>query len=231
MYNSAFITQSNYIPWKGYFDSIAQADVFVVYDDMQYTRSDWRNRNQIKTPQGVKWLTIPVEMSGKFGQKIKDTKIADPDWNRKHWEFIRNSYKKAEGFKDVGGWLEQLYLQCNHTFLSEVNLHFLQAILGFFKINTPLLSSSDFDLSGERNERLVNICQAVGATTYYSGLAAKSYIEEALFAQNKIELKYLDYSGYAEYPQVFPPFTHFVSIIDLLCNTGNSASDYLKFKP
>ena len=90
---SCIITQSNYIPWKGYFDSINQVDIFVIYDDMQYTKRDWRNRNYIKTPQGLKWLSIPVEVSGKFHQKINETLISDKSWNRSHWESIKQNYK------------------------------------------------------------------------------------------------------------------------------------------
>src|SRR4030095_11264717 len=103
---SALITQSNYIPWKGYFDSIKLCDVFVVYDEMQYTRRDWRNRNLIKSQEGTKWLTIPVEVKGKYFQKIKDTRIADSNWHNSHWEMIRQSYKSANCFKEMAEWIE-----------------------------------------------------------------------------------------------------------------------------
>jgi len=104
------ISQSNYIPWKGYFDMIAAVDEFILYDDMQYTRRDWRNRNQIKTPQGVHWLTVPVLVKGKYYQKIKDTQIDGADWALVHWKSLIQNYRATPHFNDIAAWLEPLYL-------------------------------------------------------------------------------------------------------------------------
>lgn len=226
----ALITQSNYIPWKGYFDSIALVDVFVVYDDMQYTRRDWRNRNKIKTPSGTKWLTVPVDVSGKYYQKIKDTKISDLSWNRSHWDSLKQNYRQAPCFKDVGEWLEEIYMKCNYEYLTDVNLHFINHINTFLGIKTPIRFSSEFELAEEKTQRLVNICKDLGATDYYSGPAAKAYMNENLFESENIKVHYWDYSQYPEYPQLYEPFEHGVTILDLIFNTGTDANKYLKWK-
>src|ERR1700754_2429408 len=95
------IVQSNYIPWKGYFDLIAAVDEFILYDDMQYTRRDWRNRNQIKTPLGVQWMTVPVQVKGKYYQKIKDTEIDGIDWAEAHWRLLAQNYRRAAHFNEI----------------------------------------------------------------------------------------------------------------------------------
>ena len=115
------ILQSNYIPWKGYFDLIAAVDEFILYDDMQYTRRDWRNRNQIKTPQGLQWLTVPVRVKGKFLQKINETEIEGQDWAATHWKTLAQNYRRAPHFAEVARWLEPLYLERPPLLLSELN--------------------------------------------------------------------------------------------------------------
>lgn len=131
-----FISQSNYIPWKGFFDTLASSDIYVLYDDMQYTRRDWRNRNRIKTSNGLKWLTIPVEVKGKYHQKIKDTRISDPLWNEKHWDILHQNYRNAPCYNEVSDWLKPLYLNCKHQFLSEINYHFIREINDYLGIET-----------------------------------------------------------------------------------------------
>jgi hypothetical protein len=224
------ISQSNYIPWRGYFDNIAQVDEFVLYDDMQYTRRDWRNRNKIKTPNGLIWLTIPVEVKGKYFQKIKDTKVSDHKWALKHLNAIKLNYSKADNFKEVFPLIENLYQQAAQLeYLSEINYLFLKNICDFLGINTTLRFSSEFDTSEEnKTQRLVNICKELGATEYYSGPAAKDYMEENLFSKENIAVKYYDYSGYKEYNQLHGDFEPYVSIIDLLLNEGENARNYMK---
>jgi hypothetical protein len=222
------ITQSNYIPWKGYFDSIKKVDVFVVYDDMQYTKRDWRNRNLIKTPQGLKWLSIPVEVKGKYFQKIKDTKIADKSWNLSHWEVIKQNYKNAKCFKETAEWLEPLYRKCNYDFLTDVNLHFIREINNYLEINTEIRFSSEFELAEDRTERLVNICENLKVSDYFSGPAAKFYMEIDKFEVRKIKVHYWDYSNYIEYNQVHGEFEHGVSVVDLIFNLGKETLNYFK---
>ncbi len=229
MRKKVLITQSNYIPWKGYFDSINMCDVFVVYDDMQYTKRDWRNRNQIKTVHGVRWLTIPVQVSGKYFQKIKDTKVSDKNWNKSHLEQLKQAYKKAACSKETWGFIEGLYRDCNFEYLSEINLHFITRINTYLGIQTLIKLSSEFNLHEERTQRLVTICKELGGTDYYSGPAAKTYMKEELFQESGIKVHYFDYSGYPEYPQINGEFVHTVSILDLIFNTGRKCISYMKF--
>ncbi len=222
------ICQSNYIPWKGYFDMIKSADIFVVYDDMQYTKNDWRNRNKIKTPQGVQWITIPVKIDS-LHQKIRDSKIHDTNWHSKHLKTIQLNYAKAAKFRESYDFLADLYHQAGHfTFLTDINHLFLSNICSFLDIKTQFVFSTVFELVEDRTQRLIDICQQLEANVYYSGPAAKAYLNEALFQNAGIEIRYMDYSGYQEYGQLYPPFEHGVSIVDLLMNEGKNAKMYLK---
>jgi hypothetical protein len=222
-----FITQSNYIPWKGYFDAINQADVFVMYDDMQYTKNDWRNRNQIKTPAGAQWLTIPVKKVA-LDQKICETEVADQQWRKKHWKTIVQNYSKSTHFDDVAPAFEELYLQDDEVMLSKVNAQFIRVINKQLGISTEIRSSAEFDLNAERTQKLVNICSELNADTYLSGPAAKNYLNESLFQKAGIEVEWLDYSGYPEYPQLFGDFIQGVTVLDLLFNTGSAAPSFMK---
>jgi len=223
------ISQSNYIPWKGYFNNIKSVDEFVLYDDMQYTKRDWRNRNKIKTQNGLKWLTIPVEVKGRFYQKIKDTKISDENWHIKHLDILKNNYAKAKCYKDVVGFIEELYHTATQKYLSEINRHFLSKICTFLEIDTKISFSSDYKLLKEgKTERLVDLCLQLGASEYYTGSAAKNYMDNSLFEKGNISVFYFDYSNYPEYSQLYGKFEHNVSILDLIFNEGNTANNYLK---
>lgn len=222
------ITQSNYIPWKGYFDNIAQADLFVVYDDMQYTKRDWRNSNLIQTNTGKQWLTIPVEVKGKFSQKINKTTIADNSWNAKHLTQLKNNYAKAACFKQMVEWIEDLYMTAKSSNLSDINLHFLQRICNFLEIETKIIDSKDLSFTGDRTEKLINICTMLQADKYLTGPLAKNYIDEDAFFKKGIGIDYFEYGGYKEYHQLYMPFDHHVTILDLIFNCGKEARKYLK---
>jgi hypothetical protein len=222
------ITQSNYIPWKGYFDAIALSDEFVIYDDMQFTKRDWRNRNIIKTPNGNKWLTIPVEVKGKYFQKINETKISDKKWNVDHWNSIKTNYSKSKKFIDFKDFFEELYLNSTSLYLTEINFRFISAICEILKIESNIRFSSEFRLKEERSERLADICLNLNGTDYYSGPSAKSYMDEKVFNEAGIKVHYFDYSGYPEYQQLQDPFEHHVSVLDLIFCEGKNAVDFLK---
>jgi len=222
------IVQSNYIPWKGYFDLINLVDEFILFDDMQYTRRDWRNRNLIKTRAGIKWLTIPVAVKGNYFQKIKDTRVSDSGWARQHWDSIVHNYSKAQHFAPYRELFEALYLDSRESFLSQINYAFLTAICKILGIDTRITWSDDYISVEGKTDRLVNLCKQAGATTYISGPAARDYIDQTLFNDANISLEYMDYSSYPEYRQLFPPFEHGVSIIDLIFNEGPDARKYMK---
>lgn len=228
MSKTVAILQSNYIPWKGYFDLIDLVDEFILYDDVQYTRRDWRNRNRIKSPQGVTWLTIPVQVKGKYHQRIIDTFVSDSDWAKTHWQTLAHHYGRAPHFRRYAELFEDLYLTCDELQLSRINYRFLRTICGLLEIDTKITWSSDYVLAPGRTERLVELCRQAGATEYLSGPAAKDYLDESLFAAVGIGVQWMDYSGYPEYPQLYPPFEHAVSIVDLLFNMGPEAAKYMR---
>jgi len=221
------ITQSNYIPWKGFFDSINMVDVFVLYDDMQYTKRDWRNRNLIKNTGGSQWLSIPVEVKGKYFQKISETRISDPTWAKSHWMTLKHIYSKQAGFVLYKDCFEELYNR-QYTYLSEVNHAFIVAICDILGVETEIKWSHEFDLPEGKTERLVSICASLNATEYFTGPAARNYMDESLFEKERIQINYYDYSGYPEYDQPFPPFSHAVSILDLLFCAGIDAKKFMK---
>ena len=225
---SVLITQSNYIPWKAYFDGINIVDIFVVYDDMQYTKRDWRNRNQIKTPQGLHWLSIPVAVKGKFFQKINETVVSDAKWGVKHWEKIKSNYSKAPFFKDFKDYFEPIYVDEKLEFLTDINIAFIKTINQILSIDTQILDSRNFELVEDKTMRLVNICEKLNATDYFTGPASKNYMDEGLFEKSNINVHYFDYSGYPEYSQFYGDFKHNVSILDLLFNTGMEMKKYMK---
>jgi hypothetical protein len=201
---------------------IRSVDAFVLLDDVQFTRRDWRNRNKIKTKDGSRWLTIPVENKGKFFQRIDETLITDPHWAAEHWETIRHAYARAPYFNEYKAAFAAMYEQAaGFQRLSEVNHHFIAAICGVLGITTPITWSTDYQLIEGKNERLISLCQQVGADHYLSGPAAKDYIDEQQFAAAGITVKFADYSNYPEYPQLYPPFDHNVTVLDLIFSVGS----------
>ncbi|MCP4574113.1 MAG: WbqC family protein [bacterium] len=226
------ILQSNYIPWKGYFDLMNSVDEFILYDDVQYTKNDWRNRNRIQTPDGPKWLTIPVSAKGRLSQALKirevEVSASGAGWNRKHWGTIKQNYAKAKHFRRYSELFEDLYLGSEETNLSRINHRFLTAVCGILGIDTKLTWSMDYELVDGQTERLVDLCRRTGATEYLSGPAARAYMDEDLFAQAGVTLRYMDYAGYPEYDQRCTPFEHAVSVIDLIFNEGPDARRFMK---
>lgn len=221
------ILQSNYIPWKGNFDLIGKVDEFILYDDMQFTRRDWRNRNKIKTANGLLWLTIPV-VNDDYYQKINATKVVDGQWATKHLKTLKASYAKAPYFKKYDGWLTDLYEQAGkEEYLSKINYLFLVAICDFLKIKTKISWSSDYEMIEGKTERLIDLVLKAGGQEYISGPAAKDYIVPELFDEANVKLTWMDYAGYPEYHQLYPPFEHGVSILDLILNEGENAPEFM----
>jgi hypothetical protein len=221
------IIQSNYIPWKGYFDLIRGSDEFIFFDDVQYTRRDWRNRNRIKGKHGLQWLSIPVRSKGRYSSAIKDMVIGDSQWAENHWKTIVASYARAPYFKEYEETFAALYAGSSERLLVDVNHRFIRAICELLGITTKLTRSSDYRLIEGKTERIVSLCRQAGATRYLSGPKARDYLEASAFAGAGIELCFVDYSRYPEYPQLHPPFEHQVSVIDLIFNRGPEAGRYL----
>lgn len=221
------ILQSNYLPWKGYFDIIAQVDLFIFYDDVQYTKNDWRNRNCIKTAMGGQWLTIPCGSKAK--RMINEVTLTDHRWQTQHWEQLRQHYRKAPFFKAYQAFFEDFYLGRKWTNLSELNRYLIEQIsINFLNIrDTQFDCSSRFELTQRKGLRVLELLKKTDATSYLSGPAAKNYLDETDFRECNIKLLWMDYDGYPSYRQLHPPFEHAVSIVDLLFNLGDEAKHYI----
>ena len=226
------ILQPSYIPWRGYFDQIRRADLFIFYDDVQYDKHGWRNRNQIKTAQGKQWLTIPVHSKGVTqGIAIKDVRIDwSKAWAENHLKALTFAYSKSPCFKDYLPLLESFFNRRDEC-------------LADFTIETTILLSRELDIAstrflrsselpggnGVKTDRLIQILKQVGAKHYISGPSARDYIEKEKFEKAGISLEYIEYS-YSEYPQLYPPYDPYVTILDLLFMTGKEAPQYLLSK-
>lgn len=220
------VIQSNYIPWKGYFDIIHDVDLFIFHDDLQYTKNDWRNRNMIKTAQGLSWLTIPVGC--RENRLICEVELTDNSWQKKHWAKIKQSYAKTPYFRHYQNFLEYVYLETEWSNLSALNQFLIKGISKeFLGIKTEFSDSREFCLKTQKLDRLLELLCKAETTLYVSGPSAKAYIDQQKFLAVNIELVYKDYSSYPEYSQQFPPFEHTVSILDLLFNCGMTAPDYI----
>jgi hypothetical protein len=223
------IVQSSYLPWKGYFDLIRSVDEFVLYDDMQFTRRDWRSRNRVKTQNGLHWLSVPVDAKGKFDQKIKDTHVQDPSWASKHWQTLRHAYGKAPYFRDYQARVESAFADlANEPMLSRINARLIGMVCEFLEITTPITWSMDYAQREGKSERLLSICQAAGASHYLSGPAARDYMDVELFERNGVSVAFADYSDYPVYPQMHGPFEHAVTALDLVFSVGPDARQYMK---
>ena len=223
------ISQSNYIPWKGYFDLIASVDRFVVYDSVQFTKNDWRNRNLIKTQAGLQWLSIPV--GADIHRRIRDVELPPSPWRLKHWKSIAAAYARAPFFSDVAAWLEPLYREAQDARLSEFNVRLMRAICGYIGVRTEIVTHDGVHCEQDRVMKLVEICHRHGAGVYVSAPAGRQYIDPATFARNGLALEWFDYAGYPCYPQLHGPFVHQVSILDALFNCGPHRERFLRREP
>ena len=221
------ILQPSYLPWLGFFEQMHRSDQFILYDDVQFTRRDWRNRNRVRVLEGSAWLTVPVIQKNKYDQSLLETKIDNStSWKRKHLETIRCHYSKTPFFDMYFPWCEKVF-NSDWNFLLDLSLETIQYLKGELKINTTLLRSSELDESGSKTERLISICKQLGATQYLSGDSARNYISEKDFSDQGIELEYQEYQ-HPEYPQRYEGFVPFLSTIDLLFNCGDKSMEFLK---
>ena len=227
------MTQSSYIPWKGFFDYINSVDAFYFYDDAQFTKQDWRSRNRIKSPkaEGWEWLTVPVGKKTR-NRRICDVEITQNDWQKSHWGKIRQYYKDAPYFQEYKAFFEEIYMGHTWTNLSEMN----QTITKRIAVELLDIPASKFagdsrdyhlDDTKKKEDRYIPMLKEVGCTTYISGPSAKSYLTEERMAKEGIELKWMNYEGYPEYEQLYPPFRHDVTVLDLLFHVGKEYKRYM----
>ena len=218
------ILQSNYIPWRGYFDLINAADLFVFHDDLQFTKGDWRNRNRILTARGPEWLTIPTGTDEH--RLICEVEVPDQSWKTKHRRRIEESYRAAPHFSQGRDLLDFLYDDPT-TNLSDYNQRAVREIARRLSIDTDFADSRSLQPVGTKTERVVSILQQVNATRYISGPAGRNYLDQSLFDSAGIELEYFSYDAYKDYPQLHAPFRGDVTILDLFFNVGPDTRRFL----
>ncbi len=220
------ILQSNYVPWKGYFHLIQKADYFVFLDSVQYTPRDWRNRNQFITPNGLKWLTVPVH--GHQSLMINQVKIdMSQKWQKQHYEFLNHNYKKAPYFNQIQPLLEEIYLNQQWIYLSELNQFLIKKISSQLGLNTVFYNDREFPLINEKHKRIINIIKELGAEVYLTGPKALSYLDPNYFYTQDIRLEVMTYPSYPDYPQLWNIQEQKVSILDLLFHQGNQAGNFI----
>lgn len=220
------VIQSSYIPWRGYFDFIASVDAFVFHDDIQYTKSDWRNRNRIKTPKGTEWLTVPVHYK-EVSQLICETSIDhSTSWQQKHLRKMQESFREAPYAKAALDILASVPLDKFET-ISNLNIELTKRICYYLCIATPLITSSDLSLVGTKTDRLIDLLKKLNATTYLSGPSADTYLDKQAFIRNRVRLEYKSYD-YDPYPQLWGPFEGAVTVLDLIANCGPDAKSHIR---
>jgi hypothetical protein len=220
------ILQPVYLPWVGYFEQIHRSHVFVFYDDVQYDKNGWRNRNKIKTAQGWQWITVPVLTKGLGWQKIREVRIDNNvNWREKHLTTIRQSYARAPYFKKYISIFEEIYAK-EWEFLLDVDMAFLYKMMEILDLSREIYLSSQLNISGEPTERLIAIIKHFGGNYFYEGAAGKAYIDEVLFEANDVRLEYQDYQ-HPTYPQLHGEFISHMSIIDLLFNCGERSLEII----
>jgi hypothetical protein len=217
------ILQPGYLPWLGFFEQMYRSDIFVLYDDVQYDKNGWRNRNRIKTTNGALWLTIPVKFKLNQAELICEVKIDNSQkWRKKHFVAIQQSYSKAPFFQNYLGIFQEAYSR-DWDLLIDIDIYFIEKLAAALGIgNTKLVRSSSLGIQGERTERLIKICKAFGADTFYEGISGKNYIDEAEFLREGIKVRFQEYH-HPEYQQMHGGFISYLSVVDLLFNHGEES--------
>lgn len=216
------ILQPGYLPWLGFFEQLYRSDIFVIYDDVQYDKNGWRNRNRIKTPNGIQWLTVPVLLKGDSKSLIRDVKINNQErWRKKHCQSIKTNYSKSKFYNHYFYLFEKVYSK-EWNFLIDLDMELIYVLCDLLGLKRKIVYSSDLGVQGDKNERLIKICKKFGASIFYEGYAGKDYIDKKVFIESGIEVKFQDYR-HPEYNQLYGDFVPYLSVIDLLFNEGDSS--------
>ena len=219
------IHQPNYLPWVGFFQKVSMADIFVILDTALFTKNGFIHRNKIRTKNGWRWLTIPI--SNKFkGVPIKDVLLPqDKKWRSQHWNLILGNYGKARYFKEYKEFFEGVYKNMPYKTLGELNEAIIRYLLKLFDIKPVIVRSSNMDISEELHKTDLNlkIVKKVGGDVYISGIGGKKYLDVEKFTKNRVTVKFFEFEPF-EYPQRWPGFEPYMSVIDLLFNVGAEKS-------
>lgn len=224
------ISQSNYIPWRGYFDLINYVDIFVFFDEVQFTRRDWRNRNKIVCNDKIKWLTIPLKNKGNYFKSIYEMEVQNQDWIKDHLNKIESYYRHTEHFEKNYQIIKHIFKKIQSKKLSEINQTIIKEICKKLDIKTKFYNSNEFNNSNnERNpsSRLLNICKVNKANLYVSGPAAKNYLNERLFEINNIKIEWFEHSDIDQNAKI--NLFQNLSIIDSIMRYGLDKSKFLKY--
>lgn len=224
------IAQPTYLPWLGYFDLLDQVDRFVILDSVQFEKQSWQQRNRIKTPAGMLWLTVPVVFRGRLDQKIAEVEIREPEFWRDHLRAIELNYRRAPFFADYFEPLSRLVQsESSHLSLSRLTTALLRWFADAFGIKTPMVRSSEFSFQGKRTGLLAEICAALGAGSYLSPLGSAEYLlgELPLLTGRGIEVAFQHYE-HPVYRQLFPPFQPYACALDLLLNEGKRSLEVIR---
>lgn len=221
------ILQPGYLPWLGFFEQMYKSDVFVIYDDVQYDKESWRNRNRIKTANGIQWLTIPVIVKFEDRPLINEVKIDNRiNWRKKHLSSIKQNYSKAQYFKKYIDIFDEAF-SIEWKYLIDVDIYFIIKLFACLGMgDKKIIRSSTLNVSGDRIERLINICKLFNADAFYEGAAGKNYIDDSQFAKYGIKVEYQNYK-HPVYKQLYGDFVSHLSIIDLLFNHGDESCSIL----
>ena len=221
------IIQSSYIPWKGFFDLIRRCDAYIIYDSAAFSKGHWHNRNKIKRDHGSAWLTIPVKTSDRMGQPIDEVMVVD-GWAERHWESIAQSYNRSAYFREEARDLKGLFESvAREPRLTKINETFLRWLSRRLELNLEIVRDRTLSFSGDRTARLVQLCEAVGATHYLSGPSARQYLDVEQMERAAIAVEWMTYGPYRTYPQPHGDFLHEVSVLDALFCTGPGIRDYI----
>lgn len=219
------ILQPGYLPWLGFFEQLWKSDIFVFYDDVQFDKNGWRNRNRIKTQHGTQWLTVPVHVN--FGDKVKDIKIANTiSWKGKHLKSIEAAYHRAPFFEEYFCIIQNV-LSKEWNYLVNLDVALIHDICGALNLERKLFFSSELHVEEKgKVERLVGICKALGADTFYEGAAGRNYIDGAAFQKEGIKVEYQNYE-HPIYRQLHGDFVSHLSVLDLIFNEGPKSLEIL----
>lgn len=223
--------QSSFIPWRGYFNLIRTVDKFIFYENTQYTRRDWRNRNKIKTSNGVAWITVPIQSKGNYETKLCDIKLSETPWRKKQLSLIQHAYKKTPFFDDIYPIISEVIEDNSVNGLSDLNIALIKNIcryLGFkteFIIDTDLIDQTFINLS--KTEKLLYFCQVTNSKQYFTGPSAANYMETSILTNAKVDVIFFEYQQAKFYDQLWGKFEKDLSILDLLFNLGDDTPDFL----
>lgn len=211
--------QPVYIPWLGLFHKIALAEEYCIFDIAQYQKKDFNNRNKIKTQNGPLWLTVPVESKNHFEKSLKDIKIINNGWNRKHFKSIDLAYRKAPFYSLYIDEIEDLLINRQYDFLVDLNRVVLDFCLKALSLSPPIWTASDFQFRGVKSDLVLDMCRHLGASEYVFGKLGEDYANVQDFTSCGVKPFFQQYQ-HPEYPQLHGQFEPYMSVIDLLFNVG-----------